>query len=397
MDRVIVINLNGNAYQLDEDAYRALRAYLDGAEAQLAGNPDRTEILIDLEQAIAEKCDRYLGAHKTVVLDTEVDQIIKEMGPVDPGTGASGEAGPESPTDAKKAAGEPTGAPKRLYRIREGAMAAGVCNGLAAFFGIDATVARALFALFTIFTGGGGIIAYLVLAFLIPEATTSEEYAAAHGMPFNAKEFVDQAKKSAAGLGKNKDWQRQWRRAMRGHRRAVRFAHRVQREGPFWWKTPGQPPPPSDYTSQMVAGAVTPFVRIANFALFILLVLAVGSLVGNGTALGWALPSGVPLWVGIVGLVVLYSAMVSLLHASMGSLLHATRRATYAVQTPGAPIWLEAWGSLVWLAFVVFAIWFGLQHQAEVERFVANLPPFWDAVREAWIDLIDRISAEAAR
>jgi hypothetical protein len=40
MQKVITINLNGNAYQLDETGYEALRAYLDHAEAQLANNPD---------------------------------------------------------------------------------------------------------------------------------------------------------------------------------------------------------------------------------------------------------------------------------------------------------------------------------------------------------------------
>ena len=66
MQKVIIINLNGNAYQLDEDAYAALRIYLDNAEAQLAFNPDKTEIVADLEQAIAEKCMRFLAPHKTV-------------------------------------------------------------------------------------------------------------------------------------------------------------------------------------------------------------------------------------------------------------------------------------------------------------------------------------------
>ena len=48
MQRVISINLNGNAYQLDESGYDALREYLAGADRALAANPDRTEILADL-------------------------------------------------------------------------------------------------------------------------------------------------------------------------------------------------------------------------------------------------------------------------------------------------------------------------------------------------------------
>ena len=35
MQKVIAINLNGNAYQLDERGYEALRAYLEQAEHEL--------------------------------------------------------------------------------------------------------------------------------------------------------------------------------------------------------------------------------------------------------------------------------------------------------------------------------------------------------------------------
>ena len=56
MERVVTINLNGNPYQLEEPAYDALRAYLERARATLADNPDKAEIIRDLEQAIADKC-----------------------------------------------------------------------------------------------------------------------------------------------------------------------------------------------------------------------------------------------------------------------------------------------------------------------------------------------------
>ena len=83
MRTVITISLNGNAYQLDAGGYEALRAYLQVAEQRLAGNPDQLEILADLEQAIADKCRRYLGPHKNVVNSEEVAEVLREMGPVD--------------------------------------------------------------------------------------------------------------------------------------------------------------------------------------------------------------------------------------------------------------------------------------------------------------------------
>src|SRR5687767_900856 len=82
MERVVTINLNGVAYQLDEPAYDRLRAYLDGAARELASNPDSAEILADFEQAIAEKCRRYLGPQKAVVSASEMEAVLAEMGPV---------------------------------------------------------------------------------------------------------------------------------------------------------------------------------------------------------------------------------------------------------------------------------------------------------------------------
>jgi len=57
---------------------------------------------------------------------------------------------------------------KRLYRTREGRVVAGVCAGLAAYFGIDPTLVRLAFALFTIL-GGAGVLLYLVAWIVIPE------------------------------------------------------------------------------------------------------------------------------------------------------------------------------------------------------------------------------------
>ena len=57
---------------------------------------------------------------------------------------------------------------KKLYRVREGRVVAGVCAGLAAHFGIDPTLVRLGFALFTIF-GGAGILLYLCAWIVIPE------------------------------------------------------------------------------------------------------------------------------------------------------------------------------------------------------------------------------------
>src|SRR5262245_30538983 len=121
MQKVININLNGNAYQLEDAAYVALQEYLARAERELKDNPDRAEIVADLEQAIADKCQKYLGPHKSVVTSAEVTQIIAEMGPVTAGSAAaSGEQSGAAGEKREEGAGAAP-PPKRLYRIPDGA------------------------------------------------------------------------------------------------------------------------------------------------------------------------------------------------------------------------------------------------------------------------------------
>jgi phage shock protein C len=62
------------------------------------------------------------------------------------------------------------GAAKRLYRIRDGRVVAGVCAGLAAYFGVDSTLIRLAFALLTVF-GGIGVLLYLGAWIVIPDET----------------------------------------------------------------------------------------------------------------------------------------------------------------------------------------------------------------------------------
>jgi phage shock protein C len=59
--------------------------------------------------------------------------------------------------------------PRRLYRSRD-RMLAGVAGGMAEYLDIDPTVSRILWILVTIFSGGLALIAYVILALVIPQA-----------------------------------------------------------------------------------------------------------------------------------------------------------------------------------------------------------------------------------
>ena len=63
---------------------------------------------------------------------------------------------------------------KRLVRIREDSVLAGVCGGFGQYFNLDSALVRILWVFFTIF-GGSGILAYLVAVFIIPDETTAKD------------------------------------------------------------------------------------------------------------------------------------------------------------------------------------------------------------------------------
>ena len=56
---------------------------------------------------------------------------------------------------------------KRLYKSNQNKMIDGVCGGIAEYFGIDPTVVRLIWALFSLM-GGSGILAYIIAAIIIP-------------------------------------------------------------------------------------------------------------------------------------------------------------------------------------------------------------------------------------
>ena len=57
---------------------------------------------------------------------------------------------------------------KKLRRSRNQKMIAGVCAGLADYFGLDTTLLRVVYALLSVFTAFAGVLVYLILWLIIP-------------------------------------------------------------------------------------------------------------------------------------------------------------------------------------------------------------------------------------
>lgn len=358
MQKVVSISLNGNSYQLEEPGYEQLRAYLERAESRLKESPDRSEVMADLEQAISEKCRATLGPHKSVVSTIEVERIITEMGPVESADekSAHGESDSASQGSASMA-GPPR---KRLFRINEGAMWAGVCNGIAAYLNVDVTWVRIAFVLLTIFSSGLWFFAYLVLLFVMPVANTAEDRAAAFGMPFNTEELISRAKKNFEEFNQQFKWRREWRRQQRHWNRQFRHMNEQLRVAT------ANAAPAMGNTARAIGGVFGGiFVVIAalvSAVIAVAMILALFSLVTQHSIFGWQLPHGMPMWLAMLGLVLIWMAIATPLRM----IRHSGNAQGYH---PG-------WGALhgiIWIGFLVLSFWAAYTFMPGVREVVDNL------------------------
>ena len=380
MNTVIIINLNGNAFHLEEPGFQSLRTYLERAQAALKDNPDKAEIMADLEQAIADKCAHFLRPHKNVLTAAEIDGVLKDMGPVQ--TENAAEAGTASasngPNAESKSSGTAAGAPKRLYQIREGAMLSGVCTGLAAYLNIDVTIVRIAFVLLTLLTTGIWILVYLGMMLVVPFANTGEEHAAAAGAPFNAQEVIDRAKKHYAEFKDSKEWRRHWRQQRREWRRRWR-------EGAYWWghnlqRNFHEFSGSAGYGGHLGATLLIPFLAVFNAVLFCACVTAIVSLATTGAIFGWVVAGSIPLWVSILILMFFYS-MIS------RPLRHA-RRAIYFNTGGHSYYWFAAWYEILSTGVLILVCWFAYTHVPEVrdffQHFAQNVTLMWNNIVESF-------------
>lgn len=198
MKKVINITLGGIVFAVQEDAYTALAIYLEEIKQRLSATDDYAEISEDIEGAIAEKFVARKRSEKMAVTKEDVEAVIQEMGsPADFG---------DSATDSDDKGGEATSSEaesanvkKRLYRDTDDVIIAGVASGLARYFDIDPVIVRLIFVV-SIFFNGLGILAYIILWFVVPAAETTAEKYAMRGVKVTLKDITERVKKNLNGI-----------------------------------------------------------------------------------------------------------------------------------------------------------------------------------------------------
>lgn len=180
MNKTVNINLGGMFFHIDEDAYQKLSRYFDAIKRSLTNASGQDEIIKDIEMRIAELLNEKQKSEKHVVGLKEVDEVIAIMGqPEDyiiEDEPKTFENQYQQSTRIKS---------KKLYRDGEKGMIGGVAAGLGHYFDVDAVWIRVVLLLLVFAGFGTGIIAYIILWIVTPEAQTTSEKLEMTGEPVN--------------------------------------------------------------------------------------------------------------------------------------------------------------------------------------------------------------------
>lgn len=215
MKPVVTASLNQQAYFFEQDAFERLEDYLRDANRALAHNPDREEILRDLEQAISERCPARARTASAVITLAELEPILTEMGPVsDPSSAQPHEheqvrAPEQDATQHGRADHAEAHREHREHRaeyvrppleqISEGALLSGVCMGLSRYFGIEVSLIRIAMVVLTLISAGLAIGLYLFLMFLLPYAPVDLDRTPIRRWPRKIRGWVERTRSRLCG------------------------------------------------------------------------------------------------------------------------------------------------------------------------------------------------------
>jgi phage shock protein PspC (stress-responsive transcriptional regulator) len=191
MNEVSKIHLGRQSFTIAVDAQKDLRAYLDALKKHMSDK----DVVDEVELRMAELLTERGVTGDKVILPADIDFLKEQLG---------------EPKDFEEAGEEPTPSvqpseTKRLFRDTDNAVIAGVSSGLAAYFGIDVWIIRIVFII-GVLSGGWGVLIYLILWLLVPEAKTPSDRLQMAGKPVTAsslKEAVERADVKGAAARAN--------------------------------------------------------------------------------------------------------------------------------------------------------------------------------------------------
>ena len=154
MKETINVNIAQQAFTMDKDAYVTLTSYLDDIGRRLPA--DDTDTLPDIEARIADIFRERVPSPMMVITYAAVLATMQQIGSAE----MFGEA--NRPLNNAEQSNVGQKSTRRFVRSIDDKAIAGVCGGIAEYFGIDSTLVRIIFVVGVIAGFSTGLL-YFVL------------------------------------------------------------------------------------------------------------------------------------------------------------------------------------------------------------------------------------------
>ena len=169
MTTTVTINLAGYAFNIDDNAYQTLQAYLKSIEKNLGVDTDKKEVMQDIEARIAELFNDMRRRQQRDVISLDMVQaVMQQLGAPDEFRDEDADTQTEEKPEQKPFFR------KKMYRDPDNKIISGVCAGLGHYFGIGAIWVRIIFLL-CLLLWGITLPIYIILWLVMPEARTAAQ------------------------------------------------------------------------------------------------------------------------------------------------------------------------------------------------------------------------------
>lgn len=189
MNKTLNINIGGYPFTIDDLAFERLEEYLSALRRHFRNSEGCEEIIGDIEARIAELFQAHLENRK-IIEDEDVHHAINVMGTPDDFDMRDMEEENQFRSKSDSTFQMNTG--KKLYRDTDNEVIGGVCSGLAAYFGIQDPIWVRIGFLLVFFTMGFGLLLYLIMWAIVPEAKTAGDRLAMMGEPINVNSIASE-------------------------------------------------------------------------------------------------------------------------------------------------------------------------------------------------------------
>ncbi len=199
MNKTLSIGLAGFSFTIEEHAYIKLSDYLNALRSSLDAS-EADEVMHDIEIRMVE-IFRDTMAKREVINDGDVEAVIAQIGSPEKIEEQEEAYYSEKNTRRTAVAGSEYTDKKQLFRDPERQKVAGVCAGLAAYFGMDLTAMRLIWVgafLFLLVAPGSSflvIILYFILWAVLPKAETASDFLKMKGKPLNFDNLKEESSK----------------------------------------------------------------------------------------------------------------------------------------------------------------------------------------------------------